>query len=147
MATLSKWNTPETISTVHSTSLNALANGSFSAVSSAITNSTDLYFWMALYLHLASLTPTTGGAVNVYLLPAVDGTIYVDGGGSTAPPTETLCATFSLSTSASVKERARHGILIPPFDYKLVVENAAGVAFAGTLNTLGVRRYHEQQAP
>ena len=136
------WGTPESIGTALSTALDALGNGSYSAASSAITNgSGTVYKYMALELYLASLTPSGTPYIEVYLLPTVDATNYVDGGGATAPPAETLLAVFSLSTSASTKRRAVSNLLIPPFDFKLVLKNASGVSLAASGSTLKYRRY------
>ena len=147
MATTFEWVAPEAIQTALSTDLNGLANGSYSAVSVAINNESDLYQFINLELYLASLTPVAGQSVGVYLLPSVDATNYVDGGGAVAPPAETLIAVFSLSTSAGAKWRAAVNIPIPPLSFVLVIGNltiGSGVAFAANSNTLKYRRHNGQ---
>lgn len=139
--TTQKWLAPEAIQSALTTELNSLADGAYSAASAAIDNAADLYQFMSLELNLASLTPTTSPYVAIYLLPSVDGTNYVDGGGSVAPPANTLIAVFDLSTSAGVKWRAATNILIPPLKFKLVLLNEANVALAASGNTLKYRRY------
>lgn len=145
MATVS-WATAESIATALSTDLNSLANGSYSAASAAIANSTGLYRYLNLELALASLTPTGTPTISVFLLPTIDGTNYEDGGGATAPPALSLVAVFDLSTSASTKRRARWNIPIPPVDFKLVLLNGSGVALASSGNTLKYRRHNESVA-
>lgn len=135
------WGSPESIASALTTELNSLANGSYSNASSAITNGSGLYKYMSLELALASLTPSGSPYVNVYLLPTIDGTNYVDGGGATAPPAETLIATFSLSTSTGTKRRAVANLLIPPYDFKLVALNGSGVTLGASGNTLKYRRH------
>src|SRR3990172_8031457 len=123
MAWTGKWTAPSTTLTSYlTTELIALANAAFSAASAAIDNTSNLHFWMALHLHLGSLTPTTGGYIAIYLLPAWDASVYVDGGGAVAPPANTLVAVMDLSTSTGAKERAAI-IPIPPASFKLVLEN------------------------
>lgn len=136
-----KWEAPEAIATTLSTELNSLADGSYSNASSAIGNATGLYGWMLLELSLASLTPTAGGFVAVYLLPSADGTNYEDGGGSTAPPAGSFIASFDLSTSTGAKRRVRWNIPIPPLAFKLVALNKSGATLAASGNTLKYRRY------
>lgn len=137
-----QWGTPEAIATTLSTELNSLGNGSYSAASSAITNSSGLYKYISLELVLASLTPSGAPYVEVYLVPTIDGTNYVDGGGAVAPPAESLLATFSLSTSTGAKRRAVANLLIPPYDFKLVLRNMSGVSLAANSNTLKYRRHN-----
>lgn len=141
MATVS-WASPEAIQTALSTDLNSLGNGSFSAASSAIANSSGLYLYINLELYLNTLTPTAGGYVAVYLIPTIDGTNYID----TTPPANTLIATFDLNTANATKRRSAVSIPIPPFDFKLMVENKSGAAFNASSNTLKYRRYSEQVA-
>lgn len=142
--TTQKWVAPEAIASALTTELNSLADGAHSAVSAAIDNATDLYQFMSLELNLASLTPATNPYIAVFMLVSVDGTNYVDGGSSVAPPLNTLIAVFDLSTSAGVKLRAAHNIPIPPLKFKLVLLNEANVALASSGNTLEYRRYNQQ---
>lgn len=146
MATTHKWTLPSTTLTSYlTTELNALANGAYSAASSAIDNTTNLHQWMAVHLHLQSLTPTGSPYIAIYLLPAFDASVYVDGGGATAPPANTLVAVMDLSTSATAKERSAV-FAIPPASFKLVLYNGAGPALAATLNTLKGNTFAEQDA-
>lgn len=142
MSTVS-WATPETIGTILSTELNSLANGGYSAASGVIDNAAGLYMYMSVVIDLATLTPTAGAYLALYLLPAIDGSSYEDGGGATAPPNGSVIATFDLSTSAGAKKRARTNILIPPYKFKLVLLNGSGVALNASTNTLQYARHNE----
>lgn len=144
MATTFKWVAPESIATALSTELNSLGNGSFSAASSAIDNETDLFQYINLELVLASLSPTAGAYVDVWLEPALDATPnYVDHGK--ALQTAHLLGTLPLDTTASTAQRIiRWNIPIPPLKFKLSVRNGAGVALASSGNTLKYRRHNEQ---
>lgn len=144
MASTFKWVAPESIATALSTDLNSLANGSYSAASAAIDNETDLYTYLNLEVYLASLTPTGTPTISVFLVPSVDGTNYTDGGGSTAPPAETLISVVTLSTSAGTKYRSAKNIVIPPLKFKLILLNSSGVALASSGNTVKYRRHNGQ---
>lgn len=145
MATQLSWSTPTGIVTQLGTELNALANGAYTAASSAIDNRTTRYLYMGLELALASLTPATGNTgCSVYLLPSVDGATYPDGGGAIVPaPENYMCCFAALSTSAGAKLRGVAGLPIPPLLFKLVGLNGAGVALGNTGNTLDYIMYSE----
>jgi len=141
------YSTPTNIATALSTELNSLANGAYSAASAAIDNTSTKHLYMALQLRLASLTPGAANTgISVYLLPAVD-TTYPDGGGAVVPgPENYLCCFAPLSTSAGAKARDMAGLPVPPFAFKLVLLNGAGVALATSGSTLAYKLYSEQAA-
>jgi hypothetical protein len=137
MANKIKWDTPAAYDAALSTGLNSLASGS-SASSSAIANGTDLYPLMDVSITLASLTPGTGGYVEVHVLPLLDnGTSYPDvfSGGPT------MVGAFQLLSGASAKNGMLTGIQIPPGDFKLALLNVAGASLASSGNTVKSRRY------
>lgn len=142
--TTHRWTAPTAIASALTTELNSLADGAYSAASSAIDNTSNRYTHMALEINLASLTPATSPYLAVYLLPSIDGTNYVDGGGATAPPAGTLVAVVDLSTSAGVKLRGVTGIPVPPLLFKLVLLNEANVALGASGNTVEYRLYSEE---
>lgn len=143
MAVTHKWVAPEAAATVMTTALDGLANGAYSAVSTAIANETGLYPYMAVEVYLASLTPAAGGYVALYLLPTVDATNYEDGGGAVAPPTGSLIAMMDLRNAAAAQRRMRYDIPIPPLGFYLVLYNGSGVALAANSNTIKTRRYYD----
>lgn len=139
--TTQKWVAPEAIATALTTELNSLANGSQSAVSSAIDNATDLYQYMELELVLASLIPTGSPYCLVYLVKQIDGTNYED---LTTSASHLVIASLPMSTATAAKRIIVANILIPPVAFKLAVQNQAGPALAAAANTLKYRRYNEQ---
>lgn len=147
MTTLTvSYSTPTNIANALTTELDGLVSAAYSAASGAIDNRTTRHLYMGLQLHLASLTPGAANTgISVWLLPAVNGSIYPDGGASVAPPSENfLCCFASLSTAAGVKERAIAGLSVPPLLFKLVVLNGAGVNLAANGNTLTYNLYSEE---
>src|SRR5262245_31776071 len=135
MATTFKWVAPESIASTLTTELNSLADGSFSSASSAIDNESDLYEFMELELNLASLSPTAGAYVDIWIETAPDGTNYSDHGK--ALQTGGLLCTFPLDTTASTAQRLPLAVVsIPPVKFKLSARNKAGVALGSSGNTL-----------
>jgi hypothetical protein len=146
MSNTFKWAAPESIVTALTTELNSLSDGSFSAVSAAITNETggvNLYQYIDLEVVLASLSPATGAFVDIWLLPTLDGTNYSDSGK--ALQTASLLCSIQLDTAASTAQRiVRTNVPIPALDFKLQLRNKAGVSLASSGNTLKYRRHNEQ---
>lgn len=145
MATV-KWATPTAIATALTTDLNTLANGSFSAVSAEYDNETNQYLYGEFELHLASLTPSSGGYCALYLVKKIDGTNYEDGGGAVTPPSTALVASFPLRATAAAQHVVVGNVLLPNCPFKMIVENRSGVSFAGSGNTLKYRFYGETVA-
>src|SRR5690242_11225523 len=114
MATTTKWVAPEATATALTTELNSLANGSQSAVSTAIDNETDLYQYVSLELVLASLTPTGTPYCSVYLVASLDGTNYED---LTTSASHAVIATFPMSTAVAAKRIVVKNLLIPPLKF------------------------------
>jgi hypothetical protein len=135
--------------TALTTDLNSLANGSTSALSAEIDNSTTKYLYADMELYLASLTPTAGGFVALYLVPSVDGTNYplFDTGASPgAANNNYFVGSFSTKAAAAAQRIAMREIQLPPGKYKLAVYNGAGVALAASGNTLSWRPYNTASA-
>ncbi len=145
MASTFKWDTVESIATGLSTELNSLANGSYTAVSSAVDNETDKYLYINVELSLASLNPTGTPSCSLFIVKSIDsGSNFEDGGGSVVPSNEALLCAFSLSTGSGTKRRVVANLLIPPLQFKFVLLNNSGVALANSGNTLRYRRHNEQ---
>lgn len=129
LASLSAW-TSVTIT------LNSVANGSRADGTTDFANGTDLDIWADVSLVLGSLTPGTGGFVELHLRPLLhDATNYAD----VTPAT--LAAAAPLSSGASAKYTLWTGLLLPPGTFRFSVVNRAGVAFGGSGNALQARTY------
>jgi hypothetical protein len=137
--TVFSWQTPIAIATALTTELNALANAAFCTASAAYDNETNKHLYLDLELVLASLTPTGTPSCAVFLVAQIDGTNYED-----TPNTSDLPITvFPFSTAVAAKRKIRTNILVPPFSFKLVVQNNMGPALGASGNTLKYRLHDE----
>jgi hypothetical protein len=127
-----------------STELNALANGAFSAVSAIYDNGTNLDEWASFVIDLASLTPTAGAYLQIFLVDSLDGTNYEDAPSTTNPGIQKLVATVSLNAAVGTKREITAPFRLPPGKMKWVVKNAAGVALGATGNTCKLFTTNEQ---
>ncbi len=129
MATI-QWAAPSAAQTMITTEANSLATAGTTALGTAWDNTSTRYVQAAGEVYLASLTPASGGYVQVYLVPAPDGTNYGDIVNSN------LVATIYPSTSASVKRLTFENVPLGPYLYKVALKNVTGVTLASSGNTV-----------
>src|SRR3954468_9971839 len=96
-----KWTPSNSRGNVLTTELNSLANGAFSAVGPAFDNRTNLDEWAAAEIILASLLPTTGGYLQLFIVNSLDASNYEDPPNSTNPGSHMLVATVSCNVTTS----------------------------------------------
>ena len=128
MATI-QWAAPSSAQTMLTTELNSLATASTSALGSEWDNTSTRYVQAAGEVYLASLTPASGGYVQVFLVPALDGTNYGD------IVAANLVATIYPSTSASVKRLMFENVPLGPYKYKAALKNVTGATLGASGNT------------
>lgn len=129
-------NAPVSRGTVLTTELNSLANNAYSAVGTAIDNTSNGDQYGALDIVLASLNPTSGASLSLYLVQSLDGTNYEDAPSSTNPGSHTLVATVLVGTGAATKRVMSPWFYVPPGKFRFVLLNSAGVALAASANTV-----------
>lgn len=120
-------------------SLNALANGGY-ALGSAINNtptdgSTISYDLADLTITLSSAVAAGSGTPNlvVWILPAVDGTNYPNPPGSSAAAAPAgLSYSFPLVPSVSTSTIVCPNIPIPPYNFKVQIQNNLGATLPAT---------------
>src|SRR5262249_53916991 len=106
MANIGKWNTPTSIATILTTELNSLGSGSMSSASAAYTNSSNLNIYCDLEVNLASLSPTSGAYVAIYIFEAADGSNYPSQSAADTRLTSTqLLCTVPIGTTATTAQR------------------------------------------
>lgn len=129
------------IATLMTTELNSLTNTSFATASSAYDNSNgDEWGDFELYAD-AGGNFTDGGACNLYLLTAPDGTNYPT---TTKAPAGNYAGTFI----TGAEHPGRYMLLrvqLPPCKFKTYLQNSSGQNFAASGNTLKMLPYRTQQ--
>ena len=88
------------------------------------------------------------GEVKVWILPAVDGTDYEDGGDSLTPDRDPDY-TFTVRAVDTQQIIVIKNVLLPPTKFKLLLRNEAGQAFTNTNgeNQLDLLAYNEAVVP
>ena len=129
-----RWGTPGTYTDAFAAqALKNMANAAV-VLSNEIDNSgADSYRYMPPdFLFRAASAPVAGMVLEVYIVPAVDGTNYAD---STAPISATpgMCAFPSRAVNTAQRVPVLH-FLIPRLKFKLAVVNSLGQALTNTDN-------------
>ena len=134
---------PAGISTLMSTELNSLANGSAAVDSSEYDNATNLYPQAGFELVVTFGSAATAGApVQLYLIYSLDGTNYGDyttGASPKAPGSAYVGSFYCLSQTAN---RLTLGpIDLMPAKFKTYVIDQSGQAFPASGSTLNILPY------
>ena len=132
------------IASALTTDLNSLANGSASAASAALDNTSnlDLYHDLTLTVAAQGSARSAGATVSVYLVMALDGTNYDDVNATTAE----LVAVFPLDAATTARQATRRDIPVPPGLFKYFVVNNTGQAFAASGSLLEFRAHSIETA-
>jgi hypothetical protein len=143
MASIGKWNAPSATVSVLTTGLNSLANNTMSAASSSIANQTNLDMYVDIEVVLASLSPTAGAYVGLYILESVDGTNFpAQSDADLRLTTSQLLVAIPIGTTATTAQRvAARNVLIPPGLFQIKLDNQAGVSLAASGNTVKFNAY------
>ena len=137
MANKVLWETSWTSrSTVLTTELNSLGDGAFSGVGSAVDNTSNLDQFGALDIVLASLNPTAGAFLQLFMVQSLDGTNYEDAPSSTNPGLHMLVATVNVTTGSAAKRIMTPTFRIPPGKFKFVLYNDCNVSLGASSNTV-----------
>lgn len=116
--------------------LDALADGAYSALGTEYDNTSGLHRWGWLEINLASLNPTTGANLLLFMVPALDGTNYPDAPSSTNPGLQYLIAQVNVATGSATKRIATSGFRLPPAKIKFVLYNDCNVSLAANGSTV-----------
>ncbi len=145
MANVGKWNTHSATVALLTTELNSLADATMSAASAAVANHTNLDMYADFEIVLASLSPTAGAFVTLYIWEAIDdGTNYPAQSDADLrlTATQVLC-TVPIGTTASTAQRiVVRNVLLPPASFKVKLDNRAGVALNASGNTVKMNPYN-----
>lgn len=121
------------------TQLNALANGSSSAVGTELDNSVNLdVYGIAVLSVTFGSSPTLNAVCSLYAVCAVDGTNYEDGSASLRYAQDAFVGVFQVYNNTSAQILVTKPFLLRPFKTKFAVGNASGQAFPATGTTVGI---------
>jgi hypothetical protein len=143
MANIGKWNTPSAIASELTTGLNSLANNTMSAASSTIGNDTNLDIFVDVEVVLASLSPTAGAFVAIYILEAPDGSNFpAQSDADLRLTTSQLLVAIPIGTTAATAQRVvARNVVIPPGKFQIKLDNQTGVALNASGNTVKFLAY------
>jgi hypothetical protein len=131
-------------STVMTTELNSLTNGSRAIATNAYDNSTStaLYTYGAFELNVTFGTaPTNQSLIDLYLVPSIDGTNYADASSSVVPSFDYWVGSFQLRNVNTAQKVAlvglgRNLISLPPLKFKPLLINNSGQSFPASGSTV-----------
>lgn len=137
----------ETIVSVMTTELNALANNSrcISAAMGADATDANLYgdFELA-WTH--GTAPTDNTTIDLFLVRSADGTNYEDASSSIAPGANTYVGSFQERAVTTGQRKVIPDVRLPPGLWKAVIlNNGTGQALSASGHTLKVRPHNLQQ--
>ena len=140
------------IVSVATTELNSLANNA-AALGAEYDNATNLYLFGLFELNVTfGSAPTAGKTVDLYIIPAPDGTNYDDNttGASGAAPATCFVGSFPLRAVTTAQKiplglAAQGYVQLPPTKFKVfVVNNASGQSFPSSGSTVKMVPYRYQ---
>ena len=147
------YSTWSALTTYLTTTLNSLANGAIDIGGTIIDNTSNKHHNLAAELYLATvdLSAQTGLTVELYLVPSIDGTNYVDDGTDASttdlPPGSSYVGTFTIQkTHAAHRSAIVCKECLQALKYTPILKNSTGVAFASSGNILKMKTNSDQVA-
>lgn len=124
---------------IASASISTLTTGSY-AIGAAIDNrptsgTTVSYDLGDLRIPISSATPTAGGYITVWILPAVDGGTanYASPNAAAAAPQNLVVGTYQ-AVNAATTEVVVRDLSLPPYSFKVLIQNNLGVSITASAN-------------
>lgn len=121
------------------TALDSLSDGSSTTASSAVDNTTALNLFADFSLMLGSINPSGAPYLECRMLElAGDGSTYDNNTAGS------FVGSFVVTTGSSAKVATLKRVLITLGQFKIIVVNRTGVSLASSANALYYRTYAEQ---
>ncbi len=125
-----KWSTLTSRANLLTTQLNALADAAYSAVGAELDNGTNLDRFMVAELTADFVSATDDrAAIDLYMIPAVDGTNYAD---ATEPSAYHFVGSFMVDNTTAAQRLVTAPFQLLPCKVKFLVHNRSGEAFPAT---------------
>lgn len=132
------------ITALTASNLASLANGA-RVISAAIDNGTNLALYCDVEVDLDYATaPAAGAQIELYFVPSVDGTNYLDGSTTVDPPASCLVGIVDLQAVNTVQRRGLRYVAMPPGLFKVLLKNTGGQALDATGSAVTLRPYNIQ---
>ena len=142
MPTESKWEAPASIQSYLTTELNSLSDGANklgAKVDNVADGENEMFINLELHVAAQGSARDADAVVKIYILYAVDDTTFAFGDDSTDPAADSLLHVFSLDAVTTARRCAAVNLPIAPLDFKLLLMQDTGQAFASSGNTLKYR--------
>lgn len=142
MANLGKWSSTS-LTTVMSTELNSVSNNTLTASASSFDNTTNLNLYADIEINLASLSPSAGAYISLFIAESVDGTNFPSQSLADFQLTATQnLITLPIGTTAATAQRiCCRQVVIPPAKFFIYFMNQTGVALGASGNTVKFLTY------
>jgi hypothetical protein len=129
--------------------INSLTNNETTDPSDEVSNdaaSTERRPFADFLLELGSAAfASADAAVEIFIIPTIDGTNYPEWDGNTATPGNHIYAyyvgAFLVKNTTAARTCGLRAIPLPAGDFKVALRNRTGVSLAATANALKIRRY------
>ena len=147
MANIVKWSPLGTLTTYLATALDGLgigANKLGAAISNDGSTERNRFISFELTVNTQGSARNATARVEIYFLASLDGTAFSFGDDSTDPAPGTPMEQLGLDAATTARIVTAYNIPIPPLDFKLLLMNETGVAFAATGNVLKYLTHNEE---
>jgi hypothetical protein len=143
MTATGKWVNVASVFTDGTTEFNSLANNT-RAFGTGVNNNSNLnrYADFELKVKFASRPTSTSPYLNLYLVPAIGGVTYLFSTVATTPPITIWAGSFPVQTSTGPQQSFIGRAILPPLQYKSLLENKSGKTLAATGTVLKSRAYN-----
>lgn len=104
----------------------------------------NLYLWGDMELTVSFGTaPTAGRVVELYVIPADDGSNYATA-NPTSPPANLIAGAWVVRNVTTAQRLVLRQVPLPPSRFRLLIRNTTDQAFAGTGNEVQMLPYRLQ---
>lgn len=140
-----KWSDFSARGAVLTTEMDSLANGSRSVLGTEVDNNAnnDRFAVLELVTQFGS-SPTDYSTIDVYMVPAVDGTNYGDGSDTVRPSQDDFVGAFQLRATTSQQRLFTKPFELLPCKFKFLVYNGSGQSMGGTGNSLNLHTFNRE---